>query len=292
MPKSVKQAQDSVLNKETNIHVVILFSLTAARLNAPARMEPHRNLRLLFISLCLVISINAARSRLSPDVSPSPQPTSPVPSPSPSADPSLISDLLFPSISSSPSESISPSADSSSEYGEALELDVSTKLHSVNADFSTKLHSVSVDPEVKKICDDTDHPALCLATLLPLVKGKVDVESVLEVAVQASNEFAKQGLSLAKKLAEKPGTPPQLLSTLKDCKDSYDTAVDNFDKTIDAFTVRDIGTMRSMLSAVITFIGDCEDEFAELQTDSPLSGYAEKLTDMTSNCLAIVSQMN
>ncbi|KAK6122589.1 hypothetical protein DH2020_020100 [Rehmannia glutinosa] len=277
-------------------------------------MEPQNNLRLLFISMCLVISINSARSRLAPDVSPSPSPILKMESTYTIASPpaNAPSTYIQSSISESPSEtpisspksdesySVSstststPSTLSSSEFVQPAEFDdfSTTSLFSNSEDFSSKLQSVKSDPQVSKICDNTDHPPLCMATILPLLKGKANVESVLRVAVQAGGDYAKEALSVAKKLAEKPGTSPELLSTLKDCKDSYDTAVENFAKTTDAFATRDIGTMRSVLSAVITFVGDCEDEFAEMQSQSPLAGYAEKLTDMASNCLAIVSQMN
>ncbi|GFP85261.1 pectinesterase inhibitor [Phtheirospermum japonicum] len=160
-------------------------------------------------------------------------------------------------------------------------------------DFSSSLRSVGPNPIISKICDNTDHPPLCLATVLPFAKGEksITVETVLKFAVEAGSLYAKEALSVTKNLVSKPGTPEDLKATLKDCKNSYDTAVENFAKTTDAFATNDVGTMRSVLSAVITFVGDCEDEFAEMQTQSPLSGYAEKLTDMTSNCLAIVSQM-
>lgn len=256
-------------------------------------MEPHSNLKLLLISLCLVISVNAARSRLAPDVSPTPQPVA-SPSPSPSLDFSLETVDLFP-IADSPSESnITIQKDTDADADEEAEPDSPSAPNkkSLGINFSAALHSVSVDPQVKKICDQTDHSSLCLATVLPLMKDEPKVESVLQVAVQAGNEFAKQALSEAKKLVSKPGTPDDLLSTLKDCQDGYDTAVENFQKTIDAFAVQDVGTMRSMLSAVITFVGDCQDEFKEMQIDSPLTAYAEKLTEMTSNCLAISSLMN
>lgn len=248
-------------------------------------MEPNKNLRLLFITVSLLVSINVARSRLSPDVSPSPQPES---SQGLAPSPESLDYVPFyesSSISTPPTESIAPNAADSlltlpSEPYETGPLELS---------FSVKLHSVGTEPELKKICDSTDHPILCLSTIGPLVKGKVTVDSALDIAVRASNEFAKQGLAVVKQLAKKAGTPADVLSTLKDCKDSYETAVDNFEKTLEAFAAHDIGTMRSMLSAVITFVGDCEDEFAQMQSSSPLSTYAQKLTEMTSNCLAITS---
>lgn len=243
-------------------------------------MESHNNLRLLFVSLCLIVSINAARFGLSPDVSPYPE--APESSGSSSAEQPFSYIQFFPSSISDPlSDPVSPNVDSAAQHRQRSDLALATKLHSVIA-----------NPEVKKICDSTDYPALCLTTVLPLVSGKVTVESVLEVAVKASNDFAKNALSLVKEVAAKPGASSKLLATLKDCQDGYDTAVDNFEKTMGAFSNHDIGTMRSMLSAVITYVGDCEDEFAEMQENSPLSAYAKQLTNMTSNCLAIASLMN
>ncbi|KAL6535685.1 hypothetical protein OROMI_027059 [Orobanche minor] len=249
-------------------------------------MEHQNNLRFLFISICLVVSITSARSRLAPGPSPN---TSPSPSPIPYASSSIS---YAPSDASFPPTASESYADQPARYEDLP----SSIISAAGLDFTRSLHSAGPNPIVSRICDNTDHPPLCLATILPFVrsaKGKIiSVESVLRFAVQAGSEYAKEALSVAKNLVSRRDTSPELRSTLKDCKNSYDTAVENFAKTIDAFATKDVGTMRSVLSAVITFVGDCEDEFAEMQTQSPLSGYAEKLTDMTSNCLAIVSQMN
>ncbi|KAL7104832.1 hypothetical protein ACP275_07G006300 [Erythranthe tilingii] len=146
-----------------------------------------------------------------------------------------------------------------------------------------------VDPKVKKICDSTDHSSLCLTTIAPLLKGKDDVPSVLEVSIGVGSKLSDYALSLAKTMSEKPGTPPQVLSVLKDCKDSYDTAAYNYQNAVDALHEKDIGTMNSMLSAVITNVGDCEDGFSSIGETSVFSGLAENLTNVTSNCLAIIS---
>ncbi|KAK4388380.1 hypothetical protein Sango_2444600 [Sesamum angolense] len=277
-------------------------------------MEPHNYLSLLFILLCLVISIHAAQ--LSPNAAPS-NPESP--QPSPSSEQAFSYAQFFPASSSDPATS--NGGESAAQQKEPSDVGLSSKLHSTGAAeqqeasdpqlLTQQLSAVASpqkkqpldlglpanlpanpNPEVKKICDSTDYPALCLTTVVPLLHGKISIESVLEVSVKASDEFAKNTLSLAKKEIAKPGVSPRLLPTLKDCKDGYDTAVENFEKTINAFASHDVGTMRSMLSAVITFVGDCEDGFAEMQESSPLSTYAKQLTSMTSNCLAISSLMN
>ncbi|CAK9145652.1 unnamed protein product [Ilex paraguariensis] len=147
--------------------------------------------------------------------------------------------------------------------------------------------STNIDPTIEKICASTDYPDLCLSTVTPLLKGKNDIVSVLEVAIKASTNSTNLGLIMAKKLANMPGNTPEMVSILNDCTNSYDTALYNFRNAMDAFPGRDIGTMNTMLSAVITNVGDCEDGLSGM--DSPLSNCADKVIKMTSNCLAIIS---
>ncbi|PIN07783.1 Pectinesterase [Handroanthus impetiginosus] len=226
-----------------------------------------------------------------PAPGPAPQPTSSL---GPASDPILNYVSFPPSISEPPSAYISPSpnAEPPTEY-DGLESDNPKSNNLFQFGISTMdAPSNDINPKLKQICESTDHPSLCLATVAPFLKGKVDVPSVLEVAIKASDKLAKYAFSLAKSFTEKPGTPPELASVLEECKDSYDTVVYNFQNTIDAFQRRDIGTMNSMLSAVITDVGDCEDAFSGLGAESPLWGIADKLTNMTSNCLAVVSLLD
>ncbi|KAK6138794.1 hypothetical protein DH2020_027458 [Rehmannia glutinosa] len=269
-------------------------------------MALHNNLRLLFLSLSLFTSFQSGQSDLSPAFSPTLQPESsprpgpvpspspqlgsapspspqsgPVPSPSPESgpipSPSPLNYVSFP-----PSKSTSPNADAPEKSDGPSQFDFSPTLSPM----------ADVNPKVKEICDSTDHPSLCLDTVVPLLNGATDVPSVLEAAISVSSKLAQVGLSLAKKFAETPGAPPELVSALQDCQDSYDSVVYNFQNTFDAFPKRDIGTMNSMLSAVITNVGDCEDVFSKSGEDSPFSNIADRLTNMTSNCLAIISLLD
>ncbi|KAG8370516.1 hypothetical protein BUALT_Bualt14G0125000 [Buddleja alternifolia] len=233
------------------------------------------NLRLLFLSFSLLIFSQSALSQLSPVVSPpSPQPElSHVPSPSEGPGP-------IPSPSERPAHVPSPSPSDETHHS-----DISSP-PSISPG-----PSADVDQKVKEICGFTDYPSLCLATVIPHLEGKNDVPSVLEVSINVAAKVAEHGLSLAKELFEKPGKTPELAPILDDCKESYIAAVDSFENTKKAFPKRDIGTMNSMLSAVITDVGDCEDGFSGVGTVSPLAKIADKLTNMTSNCLAIVAHL-
>lgn len=249
----------------------------------------HRSLRLLLVSLFLVASVTTSQSRFSPDGSPSPSPS---PSQSPSPSPSLSPDLS-PSESPLSSEGFSSFGDAPARFDELPTTSVISST-SIDMGLSSSLSAIHIgaNPLVSRICDNTDHPTLCIATVVPFLNGdQASLDSVLKVSVQAGSEYAKEALAVVERLAKSRDTSPDIKATLKDCKNSYDTAVENFAKTMDAFAMSDVGTMRSVLSATITFVGDCEDGFVQMQTKSPVSRYAERLTDMTSNCLAIVAQM-
>jgi pectinesterase inhibitor-like protein len=138
------------------------------------------------------------------------------------------------------------------------------------------------NPAIKKICDATDYPALCLSSIAPFPVGKTDPLSVLELAVRASIQHTTKGLAKATYLAAGANSSESIL----DCKDIYDEALDNFQNAMDAIHPRDIGTVNTMLSAALTDFDTCEDGF---DGESPFSSYDDKGTKLASICLAIAS---
>ncbi|XP_042016385.1 uncharacterized protein LOC121764414 [Salvia splendens] len=236
-------------------------------------MALNNNLKLfyiLFIFSSLLLPNHLAQS---------PRP-GPVSYPGPVLGPSLFEDIddeidaQNPSISLPPSSSEGPSIAPSNEY------DLSP---------SNALSGDDPNPALEKICESTDYPILCLSTVAPYLDGETDIQSVLDVAIQAGAEFSKYGQETAQKLAGNPANPPQHSSVLSDCRDGFETAAENYGKAADALAEQDKGTVNSMLSAVITYIGDCHDT---ISTDSLLYSLTEKLINMTSNCLAISSIIN
>ncbi|KAK4737586.1 hypothetical protein R3W88_001283 [Solanum pinnatisectum] len=143
---------------------------------------------------------------------------------------------------------------------------------------------------IKKICDNTDYPDLCTTTIAPFMRGGIiNVQNVLQVAMKQSDAFAKLGFATFKRASESPVTPPRTKKLLKTCLDSWDTVLYNYEEALEALRIHDSGRMNSMLSAAITDISDCEDAFEGVIT--PMSGYSDRMTKMTSNCLAIGSQL-
>ncbi|XP_057809719.1 pectinesterase 3 [Salvia miltiorrhiza] len=242
-------------------------------------MALHNNLKLFYLLFfsSLVLPHHLAQPEVSPSPAPDSSGSSPGPAPSPFdyADDEIETQEFSISLppSSSETPSIAPSADGSIEF-----------------DFSPALApSGDADPALENICDSTDYPSLCLSTVAPYLDGETDIQSVLDVAIQAGAQFSKYGQATAQKLAGNPGNPPQHASVLNDCKDGFENAADNYAKAGDALAEQDKGTVNSMLSAVITYIGDCQETISK---DSPLYSLTDRLINMTSNCLAISSLIN
>ncbi|XP_050219128.1 pectinesterase inhibitor [Mercurialis annua] len=142
---------------------------------------------------------------------------------------------------------------------------------------------------LKKLCDKTDYPSLCMTTLTPFFKGKTDIISVLQMSINAAIQQTKSAISVAQKLVKAPGTPGEDVSNLKECIETYTDALDNFNNAKEAIPEKDTGTINTMLSAAIADYETCNDEFGG--SGSPIGKYGEKLTDMTSNCLVFAAMI-
>ncbi|KAH7857900.1 hypothetical protein Vadar_017762 [Vaccinium darrowii] len=145
------------------------------------------------------------------------------------------------------------------------------------------------DAPIKTICASTDYPEDCISSITPLLHGKTDLISVVGLAIQAATEHTQLAVAAATKIATSPGIPSDMASVIGDCKDSYNDALDNFQKATEALSSSDVGTMNSMLSAAITDFSDNDDSLAGKPYAQALLEFDAMLTKMTSNCLAIVS---
>ncbi|KAI4369525.1 hypothetical protein MLD38_017955 [Melastoma candidum] len=143
-----------------------------------------------------------------------------------------------------------------------------------------------------RLCSSTDYKQLCTSTLAPVIQGKATsggpptAKSILQVAINVAVAETKLAMTVIDGLI-KETTDENTKSALSDCTDSYDDALDNFQAAVDAIGKWDLGTINSMLSASITSFSDCDDELSGIVTK--FAGHGERLTQMTSNCLAIAS---
>ncbi|XP_058212647.1 pectinesterase inhibitor 10 [Rhododendron vialii] len=252
-------------------------------------MEPQNHQNLLLLSLLLPISLIVFPSATAvsiPTAAPSPSPSlepstveAPTPPPTPSLEPSMVeAPTPYPSPSLGPStvEAPTPSPVPSQNY---ISFPPSSNPPSQPAS-----GPASSNHALESICKSTDYPDLCISTISPFLDGPTDPETVVGIAIKGATEHTKIAVSLAAKLAL---APSPLASVYGDCKDSYDDALENFESAMNALAVGDVGTMNSMLSAAITDFSDCDDGL--LGKSSSLLDVNSALSQMTSNCLAIVS---
>ncbi|XP_034227787.1 putative pectinesterase/pectinesterase inhibitor 26 [Prunus dulcis] len=145
------------------------------------------------------------------------------------------------------------------------------------------------DAAVENICAKTTNSALCSSTVLPNLRGNADPTTVLQIEMKACLDLTKGALGQLKKTASNPSTSPADVSSIKVCQEVYESAVDDINGASEAIAARDVGTLQTRLSAVITYFGTCDDAVAEspgfklpLKEDDVVT-----LNKLASNCMAI-----
>lgn len=76
-------------------------------------------------------------------------------------------------------------------------------------------------------------------------------------------------------------------SMLADCREQYNSALENLKRASDAIPSRDLGTVTIMLSAVMADVSTCESGFEDLKSSSFKADSDGLVGIMASNCLAI-----
>ncbi|KAF8041442.1 hypothetical protein BT93_A0133 [Corymbia citriodora subsp. variegata] len=237
--------------------------------------------------------------------SPSPESVPPTPStatplqssqvepPSPSAN-SLPDSSASPYHESSPSpESIPPpsSTVAPSQSSPATDaLPPPTNVEATTIGRGSTIQAGEANLAMKKACDTTDYPALCISSLAPFLVGSTLLEgpiALLHAAIKAATAETKLAMTALGRIIETSGADAKTLLILKDCHDNYSDALDNFQAATDAIPKWDIGTINTMLSAAVTDCETCEDEFSGGQ--SPMASQDNKLSRMADNCLAIAA---
>ncbi len=146
------------------------------------------------------------------------------------------------------------------------------------------------NPEVKKACDSTDNPLLCLSSVGPFLQGKFDSISILQGEIKAAEAQTKVVMQKAAEIAQNPTTAEDVKQGLTYCKENYDSTIGNLNAAIDAIVKHDKGSLTSSLSAVISDLSTCDDTFAETTTTpSPMKNLETPIKDLIINCLALLS---
>ncbi|KAJ9187883.1 hypothetical protein P3X46_003297 [Hevea brasiliensis] len=226
----------------------------------------------------------------SPEQSPSPAASTPSDSPS-----SLFSSSLFaPSDDSkstdAPAEAPLPPTTATSQLPKEAAGDSSKGLPLL---FPILKPLSAAGPVVKKICDSTDHPTECLASVIPFHKGESDPVSVLKMEMQALREGLKKAIAKATAMNDDPSVSIDLKSCLDTCLETYDSALYDLDDAFESIAAHDMARLKTVLSASVTDIGTCEEAFSEEGNgeDSPMKDFDDELTKIASNNLAIATAL-
>ncbi|XP_019418357.1 PREDICTED: uncharacterized protein LOC109329136 [Lupinus angustifolius] len=146
---------------------------------------------------------------------------------------------------------------------------------------------IKYDPGLEQICGKTHHPDVCLATISPLLKNKVDVVHALQAAIAVATQNVKMIIS---NIEKHPSVSSEAAASLTDCKGHYKKALTNLQKAKQSVQTRDFGSVTSLLSGVVADVSSAESKIQDLKT-SPFN--ADKFHSLVSatatNCLNIAS---
>ncbi|KAE9594901.1 hypothetical protein Lal_00013343 [Lupinus albus] len=179
-----------------------------------------------------------------------------------------------PSTAGSPSTAPTPSTDGSfSEY-----------LKGKFGDNS----KIKYNPGLEQICGKTHHPDVCLATVSPLLKNKVDVVHTLQAAIAVATQNVKMIISNIEK--QYPSVSGEAAASLTDCKNHYNKALGNLQKAMQSVQTRDFGSVTKLLSGVVADVSSAESKIQDLKT-SPFNAdkFHSLVTATATNCLSIAS---
>ncbi|KAE9591641.1 hypothetical protein Lal_00038914 [Lupinus albus] len=146
---------------------------------------------------------------------------------------------------------------------------------------------IKYNPGLEQICAKTHHPDVCLATISPLLKNKVDVVHVLQAAIAVTTQNVKMIIS---KIEKRPPVSSEINASLKECKEHYNKALANLQKAMTATQSKDFGSVNAMLSNVLADVSTAESKVHDLKTPTFNADNFYSLVSLTaSNCLSIAS---
>ncbi|KAI3696595.1 hypothetical protein L6452_28993 [Arctium lappa] len=163
-------------------------------------------------------------------------------------------------------------------------------LQSIPSSNSPSSNLLDTNITVTNVCRKTEYPDQCISTVSPFLKGNSDISTILDRTMKSTAWLIKLGSIHSQRLSNAPGKPKDEIKILKSCKDNYDNALSDFQEAMKALACKDLERMNSMLKAVLSELEDCRDEY--LGKTFPLTTYDDKVTKMTSNCLAIVDMVH
>ncbi|KAG9459948.1 hypothetical protein H6P81_004456 [Aristolochia fimbriata] len=163
-----------------------------------------------------------------------------------------------------------------------------------NGDVSTSVKAVTT------ICAPTDHKESCEHVMNEAVKnngGKTDPKELVKAAFQATLEELKSVFNMSTGLGQKESDPMTKMA-LSDCEDLMQSAIQELQASFSAVGDQELHTLsdrvdeiKNWLSAVLSYQQACMDGLPRPEVKSAISNGMVNATQLTSNALAIVSEV-
>ncbi|XP_030551830.1 pectinesterase-like [Rhodamnia argentea] len=152
---------------------------------------------------------------------------------------------------------------------------------------------------VSSICAPTDHKELCMKSLgAYAANATTDPKELIKAAVLATLDEMKGSFNFSESLAASATEAPVKMS-LDDCKDLYQFAIDELQAAFsfvgdsDLHTVNDrVAEVQNWLNAVVSYQQSCLDGVDDAKLKADLQNNLQNATQLTSNVLAIVSEIS
>ncbi|XP_030471477.1 pectinesterase-like [Syzygium oleosum] len=152
---------------------------------------------------------------------------------------------------------------------------------------------------VSTICAPTDHKELCMKSLSTYAaNGTTNPKELIKAAVLATLNEMKGSFNFSESLAAN-ATEARVKMSLDDCKDLYQFAIDelqaasSFVGDSDLHTMNDrVAEIQNWLNAVVSYQQSCLDGVDDPKLKVDMQNNLQNATELTSNALAIVSEIS
>ncbi|CAL9237276.1 unnamed protein product [Arabidopsis halleri] len=177
--------------------------------------------------------------------------------------------------------------------------DLAPKFEQINNfDFS----SMKIDTTAKDLCKNTDYNNECIAAILPDLQkqagggggggGGFEAKDVMRMEAESLFKKANATLDYAKRVVEDSKTPMAVKEAMSVCVENYDSLMSGLEDAKMAMEEGDYGRLDSVLSAAISDVTTCSDNFVDVPgVDSPTASLDELMKKLCSNVLAMSQKL-
>ncbi|XP_059439920.1 pectinesterase-like [Corylus avellana] len=167
---------------------------------------------------------------------------------------------------------------------------------------ASKNNAESLSPQmkmVKDICSKTDYLDACQKSLSPVAeKGNTDPKEFIKAAIQATINEVSKSANFSDMLVQNASNIPRVKMAAEDCKELMSFSIDELQASFTTVGESDLHTMndradelKNWLSAVISYQQTCLDGFEAPEYRKLMEDNLNDAASLTSNCLAIVSEL-